>query len=151
MSARPARALFQATPDLTDAPEGSFRYGSAYFAEKGLTPKLWDLVEKMAVGIEDPRVTYRYELLPAGHVFGHGRFHGDGTQNPGEIHRLLTFGGEPTEGENGVLLFGGTVWEYGGDYQHRALPARVSSHRLMLRVSQTLVACRNFWSPPRHG
>jgi hypothetical protein len=147
--AQAATALFEARPDLEGAPVGSFRYSSRGFADANLSESLRDLVARMCEGLERPRITYRFEELSTGRFFGHGRFHCDGHGSRDEVHRLLTIGGAPTEGEDGTWLREGVVWEYRGDFLHRASPAPETTFRLMLRVSQTSMRFRDYWSVPR--
>jgi hypothetical protein len=138
-------ALFQAHPSLEGLPTGQLKYTSLDFAMLNL-PMLRDLILRMAEGVREPRVSYTFRVLRPSECFGHGRWHCDGKERPEEIHRLLTIGGNPTEGENGVILHAGTVWQYNGAYQHRAVPSKDGGPRLMLRLSETSMGYRNFWS-----
>lgn len=141
--------LFQADPSLLGLPVGIFRYASRDFAKNCLPPRLWKLVERMCEGIDRPRITYQFQKLEPGQQFGHGKFHCDGRQTPDERHRLLTVGGEPTLGIDGAVLSQKTVWEYPGDYEHKAQPVKKATWRLMLRVSDSTIRHRNYWSPPQ--
>lgn len=136
--------LFDAAPDLSRAPLGRIDYGSIGFMKTELTPELYYLVVLMAVGFDRYAVTYQCEYMRPGDVFGHGRWHCDSRADPADRHRLLSFGGPPTEGEDRVLT-PGTVWEYTGDYRHRALPTAEPCHRLLIRVSQTNMPHRDWW------
>jgi hypothetical protein len=138
--------LFSQIDIVEFCPIGHFDYASEKFMRRALkTPMLLELAERMSEGIDKPRFTYRCKPLRAGETFGHGRWHVDGKGAPEEIHRLLTYGGTPTEGEGGVTLHAGTVWEYSGRYQHRARPAEKDCVRLLLRVSQTEMMYRDHW------
>ncbi len=140
--------LFKRMPPLERwCPMGQLNYVSRRFAQKALSDseELLELIERMSVGIEEPRITYRCRPLVPGMVFGHGRWHFDGRGEDGEIHRLVTFGGTPTEGKDGAVLSAGIVWEYSGKYQHRARPAEASCVRLLIRVSKTNMLFRDHW------
>ena len=137
--------LFQAHPSLEGLPIGQLKYASLEYATDSLTP-LKELILRMAAGIREPRVSYTFRHLAPGGCFGHGRWHKDGREQPEEVHRLLTIGGCPTEGQGGFILHAGTVWEYSGAYLHRAVPSTMGGPRLMLRISQTEMHYRNFWN-----
>jgi hypothetical protein len=128
---------------LDNLPEGIIKYGKLDFAKMYLPTNIISLIEMMAFEIKDPRISYHCRTLKEGECFGHGKWHCDGKQVEGEIHRLLTVGGEPTEGEDGFILTAKTVWEYSGVYKHRAKPTNQPCKRLMLRVSQTEMLFRN--------
>lgn len=141
-------ALFQAAPKLEGLPVGNFRYATVPFAVENLPPALLPLATRMMDGFATPSVSYQYEMLREGRCFGHGRFHKDGLRRPSERHRILTIGGRPTLGEDGSLLTAGTVWEYRGDFVHRAQVALEDTWRLMLRVSDSEIRPRDYWRPP---
>ena len=141
------RSLCFIHPGVSDLPLGEFKYASLTFALEYL-PSLDGVILRMAEGIREPRVSYTFRILDPGERFGHGRWHRDGKEEPAEIHRLLTVGGNPTEGLDGFILHGGVLWEYSGDYIHRAVPSLLGGTRLMLRVSQTDLAYRNHWNTP---
>jgi len=140
-----AKALFQASPSLKGLPPGSFRYSEPRYILRSLPPEIVSLFERMSEGIDSPRLSYQFQSLTPGGRFGHGRWHCDGREEADEIHRLLTVGGVPTEGDGGQILHAGTVWEYSGAYRHRARPVQDSCWRLMLRVSETTMMYRNHW------
>lgn len=153
MATEVVRALFPAQPSLEGLPIGSFRYAELRFPRRTLPPEIVELFEKMSEGIEEPRLTYHFQHLEVGGRFGHGRWHCDGREEPDEIHRLLTIGGEPTiglpqslKGSEQIALHAGTVWEYSGAFLHRAQPVKESCWRLMMRVSKTNMLYRNHWS-----
>ena len=141
--------LFEGMPPLEKwCPMGYLSYVSRKFAQKALSDAetLLELIDRMSEGIEKPRITYRCKPLATGMMFGHGRWHFDGRGEDGEIHRLLTIGGTPTEGRDGAVLSAGTVWEYSGKYEHRARPVEASCVRLLIRVSKTDMLFRDHWS-----
>ena len=153
-----AKALFQAQPSLEGLPLGRLNYASMRFVGQFFPEQLMDLVVLMSRGIEDPRISYRCHELMAGQMIGHARWHRDGRNHEdtkGEIHRLITINGVPTLGLIGdgdpdagphQVLHAGTVWEYDGDYWHKARPVETACKRLMLRVSKTAMRHRNHWS-----
>lgn len=128
---------------LDNLPEGIIKYSRLDFAKIHLPENVISLLEMMAADIKDPRISYQCKILRKGELFGHGRWHCDGREKEDEIHRLLTVGGQPTEGENGFILAPNIVWEYSGIYKHRARPTHEACKRLMLRVSQTEMPFRN--------
>lgn len=99
----------------------------------------------MSDGIVKPRITYILKDLIAGERFGHGQWHKDGFGTEDEIHRLLTFNGNPTEGRDGTVLSQGRVWEFSGDYEHRAVKTDRDCLRLLIRISQSKIPFRNRW------
>lgn len=140
--------LLQMPPIEKWCPLGHFSYASWKFTQAALQDSaILQVAERMAEGLADPRFAYRCKYLEAGMIFGHGRWHLDGRGEAGEIHRLLTVGGTPTEGQEGQILDAGTVWEYSGEYSHRARPAKSNGVRLLLRVSQTAMLYRDHWVP----
>jgi hypothetical protein len=141
-----AYRLFDFSTDIEDVSCGAFSYASMPFATRNLPKPLLGVLERMAEGLREPRVTFRCRDLVPGQTFGHGRWHRDGQEVKEEIHRLLTINGTPTEGWGGVILDAGVVWEYNGEYVHRARPATVACKRFILRVSQTEMIYRNHWS-----
>jgi len=143
-----ATALWRAVPDLPRAPWGRLNYATLGFCESELPPELFDLVGRMAEGLADPLVTYDCRPLVPGEHFGHGRWHRDSRGRATDVHRLLSWGGPPTEGEGGVLLSPGTVWQYPGTFLHRSLPTDTTTLRILIRVSQADgMRQRNFWRP----
>jgi len=141
-----AYRLFDFSTDIEDVSCGAFSYASMPFATRNLPKPLLGVLERKAEGLREPRVTFRCRDLVPGQTFGHGRWHRDGQEVKEEIHRLLTINGTPTEGWGGVILDAGVVWEYNGEYVHRARPATVACKRFILRVSQTEMIYRNHWS-----
>ena len=153
-----AKALFRAQPSLEGLPLGRLNYASMRYVRQFFPKHLMDLVVLMSRGIEDPRISYRCHELVAGQMIGHARWHQDGKlgeDKEGEIHRLITINGVPTLGFIGdgdldegphQVLHAGTVWEYDGDYWHKARPVETACKRLMLRVSKTNMRYRNHWS-----
>lgn len=125
-----------------------FKYSTLTFARHHLDPAVMEVVDMMAEGFERPTVTYWCQPLEAGESFGHRNWHGDGEGTAWETHRLLTFGGTPTEGDGGAVLDEGYVWEYSGTYLHRARPAAAACERMLIRVSDCLMKPRNHieWS-----
>jgi len=140
----PCQPLFDAVPPLAGAPLGRIDYGSPSFIGQELPPDLHAVVLRMAEGLDHYVVTYQCEILLQGHAFGHGRWHRDARGSEQDRHRLLSYGGPPTEGED-RLLTPGTVWEYTGDYLHRSVPTAQDCHRLLIRVSQTNMRPRDRW------
>lgn len=140
-------ALFQVHMDLEGLPEGIIKYAQIDWAKRALPERLHSLMDRMSEGLERPLVSYTCLHLEVGGRFGHGRWHGDGREEPDEIHRLLTIGGTPTEGEDGFILDAGTVWQYSGAYLHRARPSEVACRRMLLRTSQgKRIGVRNHWT-----
>jgi hypothetical protein len=131
---------------LSAAPVGTFRYTSLGFALLNVPLDVCRVVQRMAEGLAEPRVTYRYVSLRKGEALGNLGWHCDGQQKETEIHRLLCIGPEGTMGEGDVLLQSGMVWEYDGHYSHRPIRASQDTMRFLLRVSQTKMPVRNFWS-----
>ena len=140
-----AKFLFEVEQEVSDLPEGYFRYASEAWASFVLPKKLLPLIQKMCEGIEEPRITYEVRKIKAGQHFSHGRWHTDGKKEGDETHRLLTIGGKPTEGRGGKILHAGMVWEYDGAYLHRAVPTDKDCKRFLLRVSRTSMPYRNRW------
>lgn len=134
-----------AAPDLTTLPLGSFRYSDPRWVARNLPPAALTIIATMSDGLVAPRVTYIHRQLAKSERFGHGRWHLDGRGEAEEMHRLLTFNGTPTEGADGTILTAGIVWEFSGDYYHRARPAVDPCRRLLLRISQTTLPFRNRW------
>lgn len=128
---------------------GTLRYASKAFAKHTLPPEIMSVVDRMAKGIACPRITYRYEFLRSGEMFGHGRMHYDGREEEDEVHRLLTIGGVPTLGGDNQILRAGTVWEYSGRYLHQARPVEEDTMRLLIRVSRTSMLYRDHWQVPK--
>lgn len=133
------------TPDLDKLPLGSFRYCSLWWVERNLPPAILLIINQLQEGLADPRISYIHQQLKAGGIFGHGRFHVDGFGLPSEVHRLVTFNGTPTEGIDGTILTANTVWEFSGDYGHRARKAVTDCQRLLLRVSESTIPFRDHW------
>lgn len=143
----PKRLFAAPEIDLLGAPAGTFRYASLSFARNNLPADVLAVLETMALGLVEPRVTYRYVALLQGKALGNPDWHCDGQQKLEEVHRLLCLGTEDTEGYGGTILTRGWVWEYDGAYLHRPLPTdEPSTMRFLLRVSQTKMLPRNYWS-----
>jgi hypothetical protein len=140
-----AHQLFPVDLDTSVLPRGSLKYCSMRFAESVLPNQVLEVLRQMAEGLQEPRISYNCRDLEAGGCFGHGRWHCDGKEVATEIHRLLTIGGTPTEGDEGQVLDAGFVWEYTGKFRHRARPAAEPCRRLMLRISQTEMLYRDHW------
>lgn len=146
------RKLFDAIPDLEGAVLGEFKYSSRLFAARVLSKPLLDLADQMADGLNTKRVFYSYTYLPVEMIHkGTTKFHKDGRRRQRDLHRILTYGGPPTIGREGEVLTPGTVWEYTGEFWHRAPTPDESSEsdlpvRLMLRVSETSGAYTDRWT-----
>lgn len=141
-----ARLFRAAEPELMTAPRGSFRYADARWAFTQLPQDLKVLAERLCDGLSEPRLTYRYVRLVQGRAMGNLEWHKDGQRKEEEIHRLLCFGTEDTEGETQVL-HRGWAWQYSGAYLHRPIPTQLpQTWRLLLRASQTAMETRNHWS-----
>ena len=123
---------------------GTFRYASIEWALRNLPDDLGSLISRMALGLEEPRVTYRHLILNPSERFGPD-WHCDGQQKEDEIHRLWTWGGPPTLGKNGEVLLSGNVWEYSGTFLHKGQAVHRPTLRTIIRVSQTKMICRNLW------
>lgn len=132
-------------PVLVELPQGSFRYCATKWVRRNLPEAALHLITKMSDGIVDPRITYILKDLKVGERFGHGLWHKDGFGAEDEIHRLLTFNGKPTEGIDGTILSEGYVWEFSGDYEHRAVKTDTDCLRLLIRISQSKIPFRNRW------
>ena len=131
-----------------DLPLGSCRYASAPFCGAMLPPWVLWVLGKMAAGLDMPKLSYHYVWLDKDAHLGHGGWHYDGRGEESEIHRLIVFGGSPTEcSVNGstTLMSTGQVWQYPGPMIHRATPSRSEGYKLMLRVSQVEMPFRDYW------
>lgn len=133
--------------ELSQLPIGCFKYCSSSWVEKTLKdfPETLQLIKELSEGFSHPRISYIYRKLKAAEQFGHGRMHKDAYGLEDEIHRLVTFNGTPTLGEDGTILYANNVWEFNGFYYHQARPADCDCDRLLLRVSLTEMPFRDRW------
>jgi hypothetical protein len=131
------------TPNLDILPICKVKYCSLQWLEKRL--ELPDFLYIILEDIKEPRITFWHERLKTGEGFGHKKFHLDGMGKSDEIHRLITFNGQPTLGEDGLELTSNHVWEFSGDYSHKAQSTLNDCNRLLIRVSKTELNYRNYW------
>lgn len=138
---------FIETPDLSQFPICKIKYAN----QQWVISKLPNIIELrfisdlMCKDIKEPRVSFWHQNLEVGEMFGNGKLHRDGLGKFDEIHRLITFGGPATLGDDDVILYPNYVWEYNGSFLHRAQPTLVSCDRLLVRVSKTKLKHNNLW------
>jgi len=130
--------------DLDALPQGKIQYASRAYVARRLPPFILRLIDQMAIGIAEPRITYHKGWLDTGTTFTHTHWHCDGKQCEGEIHRLLTLGGPATLGYPDIVLSPGFIWQYDGFFFHRAQAPAEICQRLVLRVSQTEMRFRDW-------
>ena len=138
---RPACSRGSAAPPPVQVPLGRFFYVRRQTLSH-LPAYLQEIMDRLADGMTEPRMTYHAGPLLPGEIFTHTQWHCDGKQTGGETHRLIHWGGMPTMGYPNLLLAPGIVWEYNGYFIHRALPTEAPTFRVLLRASQTTLPFR---------